>query len=430
MFSNLKEKRILYLGGTPRAKYVVERAQKLGIYVIVADYTPTNPAKEIADESILVDATDVDKLEQICITKHIDGIFTAYIDVLLPICRELANRLQMSYYASTTMICASTDKIFFKQMCEKYDVPVPHTYNITKYDYLSRAEELCYPVFVKPLDASGSRGAGACYNKEQFISQYEEALSWSKQGVVVVEDLLEGQEFILDYMLISGRPYLTSMADRYVIPGRSLAVNSPNLMVFPSKYLDNYSQKVNPHVEQMFQGENFKDGVIFLQGYASSKSIAFYEMGCRLGGSWPYIDEHYHGINPMDMLFHHAVYGDMLPCEKSVSISADFRGMAAIIYFLSQKSSGEIAKIVGMDEVEKLPYVVHTMQYYHKSDKFDSDRQTDIRFSAVHLVASNVEELKQRVNTIYALVDYIDGQGKSLLMDNYDVNLLEGYDEK
>lgn len=427
MFEELKGKRLLYLGGIPRAKYVVSRARKLGIHVVVADYDPDSPAKKIADEGVLVNALDVDALEALCKEKHIDGIMTGYADIILPICYELSKRLSIPYYATADMLRASTDKEFFKELSEKYDVPVPKTYHVSKEVVKEKAKELSYPVFIKPLDGSGSRGASACYKEEDFESQYNYALSFSKKGIVTVEDFLQGTEFILDYLLIDGEPYLASLADRFSVEGRPAAVNHPNLMVLPSKHLNKYYEEVDPKVCNMFKKAGFKDGVIFLQGYADKK-ITFYEMGCRLGGTWPYIDEHFHGVNPMDMLFCHALTGKMVQKPENIHISARFKGKAAVIYFLSQDKEGDIAKVEGVEDVQLLPYVVSVMQYYKAGDHFALGTLTDVLFLAVHLVADDFSQLKERINKIYELVGYYDKEGKSLLAPVYNVEKLKGYE--
>lgn len=427
MFENLNGKRLLYLGGIPRAKYVVERAKKLGIYVIVADYNENSPAKLVADEGILVDAVDVPALVLLCKKKKIDGIMTAYVDILMPVCRKVADELGIPYYATETMLQASTDKEFFKEMCLRYNVPVPKTYDVTVEDYVDKSKNLPYPIFVKPLDGSGSRGANMCSSPEDFVEKFEYALSYSQKKCVTVEDFLSGTEFILDYMIVDGEPYLQSFADRYSIEGRNAAVNHPNLMILPSKNLSRYKEIVDSKVKEMFRKEGFRDGVIFLQGYADERDCTFYEMGCRLGGTWPYIAEHFNEINPMDMLFSHALTGNSVTPGYKFNISADFAGKAAIIYFLSEKDSGTVDKIFGINEVKELPYVVSAMQYYHEGDSFDMNRKTDVLFLAVHLVAENFDELKERINHVYSLVAYYDNKGESLLSPLFDVNKLEGY---
>ena len=420
---NLIGKRLLYLGGIPRARYVVERAKNLGLYVIVADYTKTNPAKEEADESALIDALDVDSLEVFCREKKIDGIISGYVDIILPVWRELCKRLGLPCYIEKSMLMASTDKCFFKNLCDKYSVPIPNTYSIEMEESDIMIQSIPFPVFIKPLDASGSRGADVSFSIADFREKYENARSWSKKGLVTVEDYLQGTEFILDYFIIDGKPYLASMADRYTIEGHAAAVNCCNLMIFPSKHLDRYYKEVDPFVCNMFVKEGYRDGVVFLQGYVGN-TIKFYEMGCRLGGSWPYIDEYYHHINPMDMLFCHAITGKMLINEKGDSITARFNGRAAVIYFLAAKDDGVIKTVNGVDEVKRMPYVVSVLEYYKAGDHFSKGTQTDVLLLAVHLVANDFLQLRDRVNVVYSLIDFLNENGESILTPQYDINKL------
>ena len=71
-----KGKKLLILGGIKLACDIVKRAQKMGAYVVVADYNEDSPAKKIADEGILINAMDVDAIVDYCKKAHIDGITT------------------------------------------------------------------------------------------------------------------------------------------------------------------------------------------------------------------------------------------------------------------------------------------------------------------------------------------------------------------
>lgn len=416
MFEELKGKKLLFLGGVQRACAIVRRAQELGVYVVVADYNEGSPAKQIADEGVLISATDVEALTDYCVKNHIDGVTTAYADVLLSTCMEVGKRIGKPFYANELMIKLSTDKIAFKEYCEKYDVPVPKTYDVNAKNYKGAAKSINYPVFLKPTDASGSRGADICYDYEDFCQKFEYALSFSKKKEVTVEDYLNGTEFILDYILIDGEPYMVSMADRFTSKGRPVAINHPNLMVLPSVNLEQYYKVVDPKVKKMFKELGFKNGVIFLQGYAKGDRITFYEMGCRLGGTWPYIDEAFQGYNPIDMLVSHALTGRMLPGGADPSsITPFFKGLASVIYFIATSGEGRIAKITGLDEVKQMPEVATTLQYYWEGDYYRLGSLTDILFLAVHMTASDYDELNKAMEEVYAKLDYLDENGDSLM---------------
>ena len=163
-----KGKKILILGATKTLCPVVLAAQRMGAFVAVADYNTDAPAKRIADEAVLIDALDVDALVTYCQLNHIDGVVTGFVDRLMPSYYEVCKRLDVPCYMTPKMISMSTNKIVFKDTCRQYGLNVPQTYLaancITEDDFL----RIQYPVFVKPLDGSGSRGADVCYNREQL----------------------------------------------------------------------------------------------------------------------------------------------------------------------------------------------------------------------------------------------------------------------
>ena len=55
-------KKLLVLGGIKTECDIVKVAQSMGAYVIVADYDPNCPAKNLADEFAKISATDVDAI--------------------------------------------------------------------------------------------------------------------------------------------------------------------------------------------------------------------------------------------------------------------------------------------------------------------------------------------------------------------------------
>lgn len=423
MFDNLAGKKLLILGGIPRTCFLVKRAKMMGVYVIVADFDENSPAKKIADEAILVDATDVNALTKYCKEYGVDGVTTAFVDFLMPVCLEVAKNCGMPCYMTETMIKVSTDKNAFKKMCNEYDVPVPKSFEIIPENLTNEALDLPYPVFVKPFDGSGSRGANVCYNSKEFESSYKEALKWSKKGGAVVEQYLTGTDIGLDYLLIDGEPYLLSMWDRLVTDGRPSAINHADLQILPSRYLKKYSDDLDGKVRKMFKSMGFNNGIIFLQGYANDKGITFFEMGCRLGGTWCFIDEHYIGANPIDMLIHHALTGKMVNDITKLSLNPDFYGKAAVMSFISGPKEGKIDNFKGVEEIAKMPEAVCVWPLFKEGDTYKT--LSDTAFLRLQLVSDDYSKLKSCINHIYSLIEISDSKGNSLLSPFYNTEKLD-----
>ena len=101
---DLRGKKLLILGGVKLACDIVKSARAMGVYVVVADYNVDSPAKQIADEGVLINAMDVDAIVDYCRKAHIDGITTGFVDILLQPCFEACRRLGLPCYLTQKMI--------------------------------------------------------------------------------------------------------------------------------------------------------------------------------------------------------------------------------------------------------------------------------------------------------------------------------------
>ena len=82
----------------------------MGAYVIVTDYLDGGVSKEIADESYTISTSDLDALEQLVISKQIDGIFTGCSEVNIRFVQELCARMKMPFYATPEQFAVSMNK--------------------------------------------------------------------------------------------------------------------------------------------------------------------------------------------------------------------------------------------------------------------------------------------------------------------------------
>lgn len=411
-------KKLLILGGFYLACDIVKAAQRMGAYVIVADYNPESPAKDIADRFELISTLDVDALEKFCREEGVDGVTTGFVDILLQPCYDLCQRLGLPCYMTPKMIEVSTNKVAFKEECNRYGVPVPQTYlvggEITDEIY----SKINYPVFVKPLDSSGSRGAGVCNNREELDARFEEALSYSVSHNAIIEDYITGREFLMDYIAVDGEFRVLSMFDRYMTPDRGSAVNYSNISMTPSKAIDKYLAEINDKVIAMYKGLGFTDGVLFMQGYYDGRRITFFEMGCRLGGSYYNHQRACLGHNAIDMVVRFALSGKMTNEIDSIPIDiAKYNGKYALdCDYLLKGSDETIAKIVGLEEIRKMDGVVEIQQFHDVGYHYVKDRTVDKCIVDIEIVCNSKEEVIEKVNYLNSAFDVLNEKGESLLM--------------
>ena len=411
-------KKLLILGGLILECDIVRSAQRMGAYVIVADYNPNVPARIVADQFELISATDVPSLVDLCKREKIDGVVTGFIDILLQPCYEVCKEIGVPCYFTPKLLSMSTNKVDFKETCNKYGVPVPQTHYIGDTIPEDIYEKICYPVFVKPLDASGSRGAAVCYNKNKLQTQFAEAVGYSSNHKALIEDYISGREFLLDYIAVDGEYRLLSMFDRYMTPDRGSAVNYSNISMAPSNVIDFYMEEINDKVIGMFKSLGFKDGLFFLQGYSNGKKITFFEMGCRLGGSYYNHQRAILGYNALDMVVNYALTGKMTDSIKQIPLDVSkYNGKIALdCNYLLKGTNETIAEIRGLDEIEKMPCCVELQKYHDIGFHYSRERIVDIPIANAEIVVDSKEEVIEKVNYINRIFDVFNDKGESLLI--------------
>ncbi len=421
MKKEFEGKKLLVLGATFDEADIVRHAQEMGAYVIAADYYENSPAKLVADEAVLINALDVDAIVQYCQDAHVDGVVTGFVDILLRPCYEVCRKLGLPCYLTPKMISMSTNKVDFKNTCLKYGVPVPKTYLVGNTIDKATYEAIQFPVFVKPMDGSGSRGAGVCQNQEELDKQFAEALSYSASGNAIIEDYITGRDFLLNYIAVDGEYRLISLFDRYMASDRESAVNISTIAIAPSRMYDYYLSNVNDKVTRMFADLGFTDGLLFMQGYFDGSKVTFFEMGCRLGGSYYNHEQEMLGCNSLDMTIRYALSGRMISDINMIGPeSAKYKKYTLDCNYLLKGSDETIARITGVDEVKKLPTCLQTQLVHDIGYHYVKDGIVDKPVFVAEIVADDKDQVIESVNFVNRTFHVFNENGDSLLMEKLD----------
>ena len=99
-------KKLLMLGGSLYQTYAIKEAKQLGYYVITADYLPSNPGHQFADEYHNISTTDKDAVLRLATELKVDGVVAYASDPAAPtaayVCEKLG--LPTSPYKSVEIL--------------------------------------------------------------------------------------------------------------------------------------------------------------------------------------------------------------------------------------------------------------------------------------------------------------------------------------
>ncbi|MBQ7346477.1 MAG: ATP-grasp domain-containing protein [Clostridia bacterium] len=429
MFEHLKGKRLLFLGAIRALCEPVKIAKEMGIYTIVIDYLPNSPAKKVADKSYLISTTDIDAVVELCKNEKVDGIFTAFIDSMLPYAREICDRLGLPFYASKEQIQLSLDKNFFKATCRKFGVPVPNDYTEMIAQNGFHSNNIVFPVIVKPIDSSGGRGIRICNNAEELQSAYEYALSISPSKNVLVEEYVVGDEVTATYTMKDGEISLSCFKDKLLSHDHENITSQSDVLFCPSCYLPLYMSNVNEVVIDMLKGMHATDGSVFFQGIATKERIVLFECGYRPNGAHDYRHISYiNGINYLKMMIAHALTGRM----EGYDLTQDSPNFSEyILTYNLWAHGGVINSLSGLDDVLKLDNVVLAEYVHDVGDEIIDNNTLSQRVFRAVIKEKDINKIRDTVNQIQSTVKVINQYGENMLYTPFDANrLIERYISK
>ena len=208
-------KKLLMLGGGFLQNFVIKKARDLGYYVYCLDANPNAIGFSIANEFAIIDIVDPIACLKYAQEKQINGVLTAATDFSV---------LTMSYIAQEMGLpginYASAQLIKNKAAVRKclYDAKADDTgysYEISTEDDIARVRDLvAYPIMMKPVDGSGSRGASKVEKTEDFDKACRFAMSGSISHRAVAEPFVVGKEYGVESFVENGEIHVLAVMQK------------------------------------------------------------------------------------------------------------------------------------------------------------------------------------------------------------------------
>lgn len=414
---DFRGKKLLILAGAGVHCKVVRAAKEMGIYTIVTDYLKDSPAKQIADESWLLNITDVDDIVEKCKEEHVDGVMNFCIDPAQKPYQQICERLNLPCTGTKETFEILTDKRRFKDYCLEHDVDVIPEYT----EEVIMTGNVEYPIFIKPTNSRGSRGQTICYTKEEALNGIEFAKTESSDGKYVCEKYMGGyQDIGSAFFVVNGEPYLVKFGDRYL--GRKEDNYDKQVICtqLPSNSVGMFEKHVIDRVKNMIKSLDIKFGPIFLQGFVDGNTIRYYDPAQRMpGGDYDVILEKVTGFSTVKSWISFALTGNISYSVGNPENSYKLNNGIALLFTISVRP-GVIHKVIGMDEILKLSFVVYARQIIEEGETVPDTGDISQRVAAIGIYIENRDKLRECVDAIYETYQVLDVCGESMVISKYE----------
>lgn len=358
---NIHGKKLLVLGSTRLIGGIVTKARQLGVHTIVTDNRPLEkaPAKLLADEYRDIDFSDIDAIVRLVREERIDGVLTGFTDSYMPFYLRICEEAGLPCYGDARSIAIATEKSVFKEACTAAGVPVIPGISTSE---LAEAEaftaRIGFPVMLKPVDNSGSRGVIRCSTQGDLAAAFDYAMSFSASKKIMVEKYLDCDNVAISYFAAGGDVRLSTTDDRLVYKAPDSGSSVSAYSEYPSRYTRRYIDEVDDAVVRMLKANGFRNGMIALQAFVDDSSFYFCEMCYRPSGGQHYqLVQDQTGVDELALLIQFAVTGECAQDWDADRETPWFREHYGMLRILG--TPGErIARMDGFEALSKLPRVL------------------------------------------------------------------------
>ena len=235
------------------------------------------------------------------------------------------------------------DKQLMKERVRAAGLRVPKSRRTRSDDAIREAaEEIGYPMVVKPIDGAGSANT----YKVSSRAELEQTLP-KMRGVpeIICEEYIDGEEFTFDTVCIGGKPAFENVAAYLPKPLEMRTIQWISPVIITVKEM--YQPKLRPGVElgrKVLSALGMDDGFTHMEWYLTSKGEAvFGEIGARPGGAC-LVDQMNYTCD-IDLFREWA----NVVCHKRFSASTKRLYNAAIV-FKRALGEGRISRIEGLGD--------------------------------------------------------------------------------
>lgn len=206
-------KKIAIIGASYLQEPLIKKANDKGLETHVFAWATGDVGEKSADYFYPISIIEKEQILQKCQKIGIDGICTIASDLAVITVNYVAEKMNL---IGNSMACTekSTNKYEMRKCFEKNGNPSPKSIKVSSIEELDKAN-LEYPVIVKPIDRSGSRGITKVENFNGLRNAIERAKEQGFEKYALVEEYATGQEYSVECISWKGVHKFLAMTKKY-----------------------------------------------------------------------------------------------------------------------------------------------------------------------------------------------------------------------
>ena len=209
---------IVVVGGGILTVPLIERAAALGLETAVLDGDAQAPGMRLADHPLAVSTRDASAAARAAVelarTRRVTGVVTAGADVECTVA-AIAEALGLPGVSpESAHLC--NHKAAMRRVLAEAGLPGPRFAEVgSGEEARARADDVGFPMMVKPMDNCGSRGVVRVDAAGELVPAVDDALALSRSGSALLEEFVEGTTHTVEMLAYEGEYALCSVIDTH-----------------------------------------------------------------------------------------------------------------------------------------------------------------------------------------------------------------------
>lgn len=278
----MKVKKLAIIGASYLQEPLIQKAKSMGIETHVFAWKANDVGEKSADFFYPISIVEKDEILSKCREIGIDGICSIASDLAAITVNYVANAMGL---VGNSMECShvSTNKHAMRKCFESANIPSPKSILVRSADDMAGID-ICYPVIVKPLDRSGSRGITKVDKEEELSDAIETAKQQGFEKAALVEEFVCGSEYSVECISWHGEHTFLALTYKYT-------TNAPHFIevahLEPAVVDAAILEKVKEITFRALDSLNITNGASHSEVKISDDGeIKVIEIGGRMGGDW------------------------------------------------------------------------------------------------------------------------------------------------
>ena len=204
-------KKLAIIGASYLQLPLVIKAKEMGIETHCFAWPEGSVCKEIADFFYPISILEKDEILKKCIEIKINGITTIATDMAVPSISYVAKKMNLISNSFVSSL-VSTNKWYMRLAFKKGNCSIPKFIEADNSEV--NIEGFNFPLIVKPVDRSGSRGVIKVMFENELSEAINYAITESFSKKAIIEEYIEGDEVSVESISWKGEHVILAITDK------------------------------------------------------------------------------------------------------------------------------------------------------------------------------------------------------------------------